>query len=172
MTSSAGAFPRKLVKQRRRDFLRLAWWRLGAIVVGALLISLVARAWIGEVEVSVWLIAPAVVVIVLGVMLPQLDGTYHLESGSEAEIWTAKGLKRSLGRKAHVVNGVQLEFRDIDHVAVSDRGVFVVGTKYTDSVKEFRTRARPQGAEWGNEIYDRARTVRLFLKSELRSDVP
>jgi hypothetical protein len=101
--------------------------------------ALVLRWLLGDLQVPMWALAPFGFLIALGAIRSQLEGTYHLESGLEAEAWTSRDLKKALGRGWYVVDGISFgDMGDVDHVAVGPSGVFAVETKYTDSTQDSR----------------------------------
>lgn len=164
MSSYVGGFARPLIKERRRAF-RKHWPLFGAITVGLCFFSAAALRWsLGGVTVPAWVLGPVFVVAVMGALKTQLDGTYHLESSIEAEGWTSTDLRKALGPRWYVINGVSFGAQgDVDHVVVGPSGVFAVETKFTDSAMESRT-GRSLVTSWIDQSYDNARRVRLLLK--------
>jgi hypothetical protein len=114
--------------------------------------------------VPVWLLGPVFVVAVMGAVKSQLDGTYHLESSIEAEGWTSSDLRKTLGSRWYVIDGLSFGAQgDVDHVVVGPSGVFAVETKFTDSTMDSRT-GRALVTSWIDQSYDSARRVRLLLQ--------
>lgn len=95
----------------------------------------------------------------------QVDGTYHLVAGRNAERWTSKDLKRVLDRDWHVVDGVSFWNGDADHLAVGPGGIVLIETKHTDSVFDLTSRQSRELAEgWIAKAKRRTRTVNALLR--------
>lgn len=171
MSSYVGGFARSLIKERRRAFRR-HWPLFGAITAGLCLLSAAGLRWaLEEIAVPAWMLGPVFVVAVMGAVKTQLDGTYHLESSVEAEGWTSTDLRKALGPRWYVVDGVSFGAQgDVDHVVVGPSGVFAVETKYTDSTMDSRTGQRLV-TSWIDQSYKNARRVRFLLKHNYGHDL-
>jgi Nuclease-related domain len=69
----------------------------------------------------------------------------------------------------HVVDRVDFEDRDVDHVVVGPSGVYAIDTKYTDSLCDLASKKNArQVRAWANKAYDAARPLRLLLVHQHR----
>jgi hypothetical protein len=168
MSSYVGGFARPLTKERRRAF-RKHWPLLVAITAGLCLLSATGLRWaLGDIAIPAWMLGPVFVVAVMGALKTQLDGTYLLESSIDAEGWTSTDLRKALGPRWHVVDGVSFGAQgDADHVVVGPSGVFAVETKFTDSTMNSRT-GRALVRSWIDQGYENAQRVRP-VETQLRS---
>ena len=164
MSSYVGGFARPLIKERRRAF-RKYWPLFGAITAGLCFLSAAGlRLALGEIAVPAWILGPVFVVAAMGAVKTQLDGTYLLESSIEAEGWTSTDLRKALGPRWYVVDGVSFGAQgDVDHVVVGPSGVFAVETKFTDSTMDSHT-GRTLVMSWIDQSNENARRVRLLLE--------
>jgi hypothetical protein len=164
-------FARRKIKERRRAFRR-NWALVAAIMLPLCLIAALAlRLLFGTREVPIWSLGPIMIVTALWAMRSQLEGTYHLETGLEAEGWTSKDLRKGLGRGWYVVDGISFGERgDVDHVVIGPAGVFVIETKYTDSPLASRS-GRETVLGWIEQSRDNANRIRRLLKHNYGHDV-
>lgn len=171
MSSYVGGFARLQIKQRRKAFRR-HWPLIVAITAGLCVLSAaVVSVLLVDVLVPAWFIGPVIVIGVMEALRTQLDGTYHLESSIEAEGWTSTDLRRALGPRRCVVDGVSFGAQgDVDHVVVGPSGVFAVETKYTDSTMDSRT-GRALVRSWVAQSQESARRVRLLFKHNYGHEV-
>src|ERR671919_3018286 len=166
MASYSGHFARREIKKRRREF-RKTWPYIAAIAIGVsgatgLLLALVFP----NEQVPLWLLGPTSALFGLWAGRSQLDGTYYLQSGIEAEGWTSSKLRKAFRRGWHVVNWISFgDQGDVDHVVVGPGGVFAIETKFTDSSQDSRM-GREIVEGWIDQSHDGARHVRLLLKHE------
>lgn len=94
-----------------------------------------------------------------------------MESSIDAEDWTSNDLRRALGPRWYVVDGLSFGAQgDVDHVVVGPSGVFVIETKYTDSTMDSRT-GRALVRSWIDQSHDNARRVGLLLKHNYGHDL-
>lgn len=158
------SYARSEIKQRRKAFRR-HWPLLAAIAVGfSVLSGLMIKILVGDAAIPAWLIGPAMVLSVAGIMRTHIDGTYHLQSSVEAEGWTSTDLRKALGPGWYVIDGLSFGSQgDVDHVVVGPSGLFSVETKYTDSSMDSRT-GRALIRTWIEQSHANARRVRLLLK--------
>ena len=165
MASRAGNYPQVLIKQRRKAFLRKQRWRVAVIVLS--IAGLVGGiAWLfPEWSAPGWAAVLAVFVAVGAVAHPQVDGTYHLVLGRDAERWTSNDLRKKLGRGWHVIDGLVFWHGDADHIVVGPTGVYVVEVKNTESELNLESRfGRERADEWVRAVNRRARSTRLLLR--------
>ena len=100
----------------------------------------------------------------MGAIKSQVDGTYHLQNSIEAERWTSTDLRKALGPRWYVVEGVSFGAQgDVDHVVVGPSGAFAVETKFSESSMDSCT-GRRLVTSWIDQSYENARRVRLLLK--------
>lgn len=106
ISSYADSYARSEIRERRRAF-RKHWPLLAAVTAGlCVLFAVVLKLSLGDLYVPVWLLGPVFAVALMGGLKSQLDGTYNLEAGIEAEGWTTRDLRRALGPRWCVVDGV------------------------------------------------------------------
>lgn len=75
-----------------------------------------------------------------------------------------EGFGADAGHGWEVVDGISFWNGDADHVAVGPTGVYLVETKFTDSLLDLRTRASREVAEaWIRKLNRRARTLSALL---------
>jgi hypothetical protein len=154
-----------MIEERRRAFRKyLPLFLLvaaGAAVVVAAAFYLLFR----DRMVPAWTLGPVALLAMFWALKSQLAGTYHLESGLEAQSWTSTDLKRALGRGWYVIDNISFGgMGNVDHVVIGPGGVLAVETKYTDSSLESR-RGRETVAEWVAQSHEMARHLRLMLRS-------
>lgn len=164
MATLAGNFPQSQISKRRKAFFHKHWWRVLvlALLVGAMVLGLAVL--FPDWSVPGWTTVPLVLVIGTAMAWSKFDGTYYLEGARDAERWTSKDLRKTLGRGWHVVDGIHFWHGDADHVVVGPSGVYVVEVKNTDSVLDLSSRyGRDQSEEWVDAVRRRARSTRLLL---------
>jgi hypothetical protein len=126
----AGKYARKRARTRRREMLRDAWLPLSIFlgmsyvaifVVHAIVGGRLGDVWFGMLlAVPLWCVSLAVVG----------DPSHaYWSSGADGEAWTYAGLRRALPRGWRVVNDVQLDRSNVDHVIVGLSRIIVVETK-------------------------------------------
>jgi hypothetical protein len=171
MVSSTGHFARREIRRRRRAF-RKHWPLVTAITLGLSAVTgLVLALILGGRVVQAWVLGPVVVIAAFWAWRPQLDGTYHLQSGIEAESWTSRDLRKGLGKGWYVIDWISFgDQGDVDHVVIGPAGVFAVESKYTDSTLDSRV-GREVLERWIEQSHDGARRVRLLLKQHYGNEV-
>jgi hypothetical protein len=171
MVSSTGHFARREIRRRRRAF-RKHWPLVAAITLGLSAVTgLVLALILGGRVVQAWVLGPVVVIAAFWALRPQLDGTYLLQSGIEAESWTSRDLRKGLGKGWHVIDWISFgDQGDVDHVVIGPSGVFAVESKYTDSTLDSRV-GRKVLERWIEQSHDGARRVRLLLKHHYGQEV-
>ena len=162
---TAGRYARTRIRERRRAFLRRHWWRLAVAAVAMLALVTGVAWWALDVDAGT---AVAVAGLVVGTAFTvgrdQLDGTYSLVGGRDAERWTSRALRRALGRDWRIVDWISFEHHDVDHVVVGPGGVHVVESKFTDQCVDPRTRwGAFRIGHWTEQAERGARSVRLLL---------
>lgn len=161
-----GRFAQQQIKERERRFRRKHRWRLRAVWASLVAVGLSIWLIAPGVEVPLWAVVPAMSVCVLGAGWDQLVGTYSLACGRDAEKWTSDELRKRAPAGSRVVDWIPFGDRDVDHVLVTSSGVYVVETKYTDSVVNLKTFAGVRSAqEWAGQAHRNARSIRLMLAS-------
>jgi hypothetical protein len=118
-------------RRRRMRWLRRVWWVYAA--VAAMLLAVLAVTVI----VSPGMTFPAIVVIgaAFGFLIGdtiQYDGARTLREGAAGEDNTARVLRRLRRHGFRIEHNVSLHLRDIDHVAIGERGAVAVESKYTN----------------------------------------
>lgn len=164
MATLAGWFEQSQIHKRRKTFFQKHWWRV-LVVVAAFGVLVTAFAVLfPDWSVPGWAAIGVVLVVGTGMSWSQFDGTYYLEGARDAERWTSKDLRKTLGRSWHVIDGIYFWHGDADHVVVGPSGVYVVEVKNTDSVLDLSSRyGRDQCEEWVGAVRRRARSTRLLL---------
>jgi hypothetical protein len=92
--------------------------------------------------------------------------------GADAEVWTSNALRKVARRQRWVVLDHILFTADIDHVLITDRGVYAIETKYSSARRRGPHLAIVlRGA--ADQAADGARRLRLYLQShaQLKVDV-
>lgn len=153
-----------LIQERRRAFRKYLPLFLLVACGAALVVGVVFYLLFRDQMVPAWTLGPVALLGMFWALKSQLAGTYHLESGLEAQGWTSTDLKRALGRGWYVIDNISFgELGNVDHVVIGPGGVFAVETKYTDSSLDSR-RGRGTVADWVAQSHDMARHLRLLLK--------
>ena len=156
---------RRLAWPRVRDFLRgRTGIGLTAVIAGTTLF-VAACLWVAGVR-GVWLgfligIVFATFVTSVAWLVAEHSGARSAFIGASGESWSADAF-RSLSKRWIEIDSVPFEKVDVDHVLLSESGVFAVETKFTSV--EWSERS----AAFGNAVVDarqRARTMRLYLSS-------
>jgi nuclease-like protein len=95
-----------------------------------------------------------------------LSGAPRYDMGAGAERWTSKELRR-FGRPWRVIDGVEFENSDIDHVLIGPGGIFAVETKWSGYECDLDGGILPLGIEYGiQQTIASARKARLLLLSK------
>ena len=163
MATMAG-WSQRQIKERRKAFRKHWPFLTGVVLALCLMTAMLPYVFLRDRQIPAWMLGPIVIVASFWAMRPQLDGTYQLQSGIDAEGWTSTDLKKALGTGWYVVDGISFGERgDVDHVVVGPAGVFAVESKYTDSTQASRS-GRSMIRTWIDQSYDNARRVRLLLK--------
>lgn len=127
----AGGWARDKARRDRFNFARAHWGvLLSTFAVGLAVTCLTALLpnWPRQFAAGAWV---ASVVASLVFVVYQGSGTMHLDSGADAERWTAEELERSRETGWRIMNRVAVKNYDVDYVAVGPGGVLVVETKWT-----------------------------------------
>ncbi len=164
MSTHSSGFIHAQIRERRRAF-RKHWPLLLVVVsVSCALVGLLFYGLFRDQQVPAWFIGPIALLASFWAIRSQLDGTYHLENGIEAEGWTSQDLKRALGTGWHVVDDISFgELGNADHVVLGPAGIFAIETKYTDSGLDSK-KGQATVREWVDQSRASARRVRLLLE--------
>jgi hypothetical protein len=113
-----------------------------------------------EVTIPLWMLSPFGILVALLAMRSQLDGTYQLESGDEAQSWTEADLKRLIPHGWYVIPNIPFDGNpNVDLVLFGPAGVCAIEVKYTDSLSIKWAR----GQEWVGQALDTATRLRWLL---------
>ena len=168
----AGTYPRMQARQAERRSLRKNWWRLAVISLipfgGAAVIALVWPA----ASIPMWALPAVLWCVLLGGAWSQIHGSYALEMGGLAEVWTSKELSKLERDGARHFDHVLFDRFDVDHVLVHPSGVFVLETKYTDRKVDLGGRGSDAMLrDWRDDAVERAEKIRRFLVTSKRLSV-
>jgi len=154
-------------RQQRRSFVRSHLRLLAALTAGYLafaaivvVVCVAAFRWslpffIGGLVVGYgWFISWA---------LTMTDGSFNSRIGALAEEWTHQEFKK-LG--FYVIDGIEFDGFDVDHVAVGPTGVFALETKWTSVAWTLsREGLSPRRRHAVDQAQRGARKIRLLLRS-------
>lgn len=118
-----------LIRERRKAFRK--HWPLLAVMMAATagIVAAVFYFLFRDQTVPAWTLGPVAIVAMFWGLRPQLDGTYQLESGLEAQGWTSTDLRKALGRGWYVIDNISFgDMGNVDHAVVGPGGVFAVET--------------------------------------------
>lgn len=164
---------RKAREQRIR-FIREQWrvllWALSITIVTFAVTIYVEWRIVGERFALLLLGASAVVVVWMMWELLEMDGSERLRHAGRGEEWTSEVFRKLAGW--HVIDHIEFDGFDVDHVAVGQGGVLALETKVTNV--PWKVTANGLQGPYGDPVRqarDNARKIRLLLKSE-QIDVP
>lgn len=160
----AGEWARKKAQRQRVETVTANWRFLSvALVCGlaATFLTVLLPSWLHQFAAGAWV---ATVFASLAFVVYQASGTMYLDSGAEAERWTAKELEPLQAGGWRIMNRVEFKNYDVDHVVVGPGGIWVIETKWTgdDRILDEKS-ARVRDAV--RQIEGNARTVSSWLKS-------
>lgn len=106
------------------------------------------------------------------VLLGRMDGV-PAARGGDAEEWTSQELRRLRPRGPWtVIDAVEFDRLDVDHVVVGPSGVFAVETKWTSARLDGTDLAAPRWRRALEQSHFGARKIRLLLRAQgVRVDV-
>jgi hypothetical protein len=164
----AGRYPRSLVRQRHRQYIRAHWNRLLTVfIVGLALAGLVAflPAWTRGFIWGIWL---ASVIWFIAVLVMQGAGTSPTMMGASAEQWTAHEMRR-LRRKGWRVTSHVRPWSyggDVDHLAVGPGGAVVIESKWVSDPETLEQDDRVQRDR--KSLAKSANRIRGILRRQLQ----
>jgi len=172
MATRAGTYPRRQAKEATRRSLKKNWWRLALMsLVPAAVSALILILW-PEWTLAAWPLPLALWALVLGTGWSQVHGTYALEAGADAEVWTSKELAKLREGGAQHFDHLLFDYRDVDHVVVHPSGTYVIETKYTDRhVDLVGGLSEPMMRDWRRHVVDRVDRIRALIVLSNRVEV-
>lgn len=132
----AGGFAAARYRHRRKLWLRRVWWAFPLIFVlplvaeGLIILALHARA--SDLLWGIGLGAPLGAIMVIAESPPSYIDRWRI--GAEGEAATARAVRPLLRRGWTLVNDIETEFGNIDHILVGPAGVFVLETKKLNGI--------------------------------------
>jgi hypothetical protein len=173
----AGHFADRRFRERRRAWRRRVWWAFPVAVVPVVAASLGLALLLAPEQVGFFVgfgagAATAMVLILID------SPPWHIErwrQGAEGEKRTAKALRSLTRRGWMLVNDVEMERGNLDHVLVGPAGVFLLETKNLGGVVSVergvlavRWREDPDDGYEARQIAPRARALAAQLAERVR----
>lgn len=173
----AGDFAERRFRERRRAWRRRVWWALPLsvlpVVAAGVGVALLLAPGQSGFFVGFGVGAAAAMVLILIDSPP-----WHIERwrlGAEGERQTAKALRSLTRRDWMLVNDIQAERGNIDHILVGPAGVFLLETKKLSGIVSVergalsvRWREDPDDGYEARQIGPRARALAAQLAERLR----
>lgn len=166
----AGRSPTRRARQMQVDLLSQIRWRLAALAVLALVITVPVLVFSGNTLIA-FAVGMLDATLAWGVALFVIEstGSSTWRMGAQGERWTAEELA-GLDDRWRTLHAIGIPFGDVDHVAIGPAGVYALETKWTSGA--WRRQDLAKGGRLdraADQVWENRRAVRSRLRGHFRA---